>query len=206
MSLVEKILTLLNIDPGLTDREITDKLVAKGAAQQPINQAARNLKSRNLIKRAKRVDGLIGNYPTGLEPGLTTHPSNKSLDTKSLSEDNIKAVLEKWLNDNGWLTAIAWGKKQGIDIVATKSNERWIIEVKGIGSLPAMRVNYFLAILGETLQRMADKNAIYSIALPDIQQFRRLWERLPALAKERSKISIIFVNDKGDVYYEVPST
>jgi hypothetical protein len=60
-----------------------------------------------------------------------------------------------------------------------------------------MRVNYFLAILGETLQRMSDSNAKYSIALPDMKQYRGLWERLPKLAKERTGISILFVKEDG---------
>jgi hypothetical protein len=45
-----------------------------------------------------------------------------------------------------------------------------------------MRVNYFLGALGEILQRMEDPTAKYSIALPDLQQFRNLWKKLPSLA------------------------
>jgi hypothetical protein len=75
----------------------------------------------------------------------------------------------------------------------------WVIEVKGQGTLDAMRVNYFLAVLGELLQRMDDGNARYSIALPDLSQFRRLWQRLPSLAKERTRISALFVGVSGRV-------
>ena len=111
---------------------------------------------------------------------------------------NFRLLLNNYLISNGWNTQVAWGKSQGIDIDAFKGKERWIIEVKGCGTRSAMRVNYFLAILGETLQRMSDPNAKYSIALPDMQQYRNLWERLPRLAKERTGISVIFVNeDKG---------
>lgn len=62
-----------------------------------------------------------------------------------------------------------------------------------------MRVNYFLAKLGETLQRMSDPNAKYSIALPDMPQYRNLWNRLPRLAKERTGISVLFVNEKKEI-------
>jgi hypothetical protein len=62
-----------------------------------------------------------------------------------------------------------------------------------------MRVNYFLAILCETLQRMADSDAKYSIALPDIAQFRGLWSRLPELAKSRTTITALFVSPEGEV-------
>ncbi|HUH96279.1 MAG TPA: hypothetical protein VLZ89_02910 [Anaerolineales bacterium] len=59
-----------------------------------------------------------------------------------LSEDKLKLLLKAWLEAQGWQSA------------ATKAATRWIIEVKGIGSRNAMRVNCFLGILGETLQRM----------------------------------------------------
>jgi hypothetical protein len=62
-----------------------------------------------------------------------------------------------------------------------------------------MRVNYFLGALGEILQRMDDPDARYSVAFPDIAQFRRLWERLPALAKKRTGISALFVAASGEI-------
>lgn len=118
-------------------------------------------------------------------------------DLSIFSEDEVKEVLKRWLSATGWSVEIAWAKSRGIDIHARRNNERWVIEVKGGGSLNAMRVNYFLGILGETLQRMDDANAMYSIALPDLKQFRNLWSRLPTLAKERTQISALFVTRDG---------
>jgi hypothetical protein len=94
---------------------------------------------------------------------------------------------------------LAWAKTRGIDLHARRGEERWIIEVKGSGSLDPMRVNYFLGVLGETLQRMDDPKAAYSIALPDLKQFRNLWKRLPILAKQRTKITALFVKGDGHV-------
>ena len=65
--------------------------------------------------------------------------------------------------------------------------------------MPAMRVNYFLAILGETLQRMEDPAARYNIALPGLCQFKGLWMRLPALAKKRLGVTVLFVSPDGTV-------
>jgi hypothetical protein len=90
-------------------------------------------------------------------------------------------------------------KNRGIDLHATRGEERWIIEAKGAGSLNPMRVNYFLCVLGETLQRMDDPNAAYSIAFPDMKQFRNLWRRLPLLAKKRTGVTAIFVAEDGRV-------
>jgi hypothetical protein len=62
-----------------------------------------------------------------------------------------------------------------------------------------MRVNYFLMVLGETLQRMDDAKARYSISLPDLAQYRELWRRLPELAKTRTGITALFVDETGRV-------
>lgn len=117
----------------------------------------------------------------------------------ALTEDNVKKLLEQWLTKNGWSTKIAMGHQHGSDIVASRSSGKWIIEVKGCGSLNPMRVNYFLAVLGEILQRMNDPDAKYSIAFPDMPQYRNLWGRLPALAKTRTMISALFVSASGTV-------
>jgi len=62
-----------------------------------------------------------------------------------------------------------------------------------------MRVNYFIGILGETLQRMSDPAARYTIAFPGLTQYRRLWAQLAELAKSRTGITIIFVSNAGHV-------
>jgi hypothetical protein len=116
-----------------------------------------------------------------------------------LSEDQVKAQVKEWLEADGWQTEVAWGKARGTDIVARRNGETWLIEAKGCGSRPEMRVNYFIAMLGEVLQRMSVPDAHYSIALPDMIQFRRLWERLPALARQRTGITAIFVAAGGAV-------
>jgi hypothetical protein len=115
------------------------------------------------------------------------------------SEDEVKKCLQTWLVNHGWSVEVAWARSRGVDIAAKKENEHWLIEVKGEGSLNAMRVNYFLSMIGELLQRMDDPQAKYSIAVPDLKQFRNLWSRLPALAKQRTTISALFVNRGGAV-------
>jgi hypothetical protein len=116
-----------------------------------------------------------------------------------MSEDEVKARVGAWLKTSDWQAEIAWGKRRGTDILAVNGDARWLIEAKGGGSLNAMRVNYFLMILGEILQRMEDPTARYSIALPDMVQFRRLWTRLPQLAKDRLALTALFVASDGSV-------
>jgi hypothetical protein len=201
-TLAEQIVRLLEHNPGLTDREITDSLRGHSDSQQPINQRCHVLKDKGVLVRRKRSDGLIGNY-------LATHADNYVAShieetvqkpiSDNLSEDEVKRFLEKWLVGDGWHVQVAWGHNQGVDIKACKGIGHWVIEAKGCGSRSAMRVNYFLMALGELLQRMDNPDSSYSIAFPNMQQFRRLWERLLALAKNRTGISALFVDKDGSV-------
>jgi len=205
MTLPERIIELLKQNPGLSDRQIADKLLGIDKPQPPINIACRNMEKRGILRRRKVYGSPIGNYLTGQELITTPRPTlkNEVASNENLSEDSIKRILENWLITQRWKVRVAWGREHGIDIDAAKDDKRWVIEVKGQGSRDAMRVNYFLGILGATLQRMEDSNAKYSIALPDMQQFRNLWGRLPFLAKSRTGISAIFVDKDGNVS-EIP--
>lgn len=200
-TLPEQIIELIGKSPGMTDREITSALRNSSAPQQPVNIAARGLAEKGVVIRKKRHDGLIGNYLSGQPlPASKPQPAARKHDGKNhLSEDDAKEILRSWLEKDGWETKIAWGRSRGIDIEAKRESERWIIEVKGIGSRSEMRVNYFIGMLGETLQRMEDPSAKYSIAMPDVAQFRGLWTRLPSVAKSRTTITALFVADDGAV-------
>lgn len=116
-----------------------------------------------------------------------------------LQEDSVKEFLRTYLEANAWRAVVVQGGAHGIDIDAMRGTERWIIEVKGCGSLNPMRVNYFPGALGELLQRMSDPAARYSIAVADLPQFRGLWNRLPSLAKQKTGISCLFVRADGHV-------
>ncbi|MDR3707187.1 MAG: hypothetical protein P4L33_02720 [Capsulimonadaceae bacterium] len=202
MTLKDRILNLISEHPGLSDREITNKLLGEAALQQPVNGACRALEASGLISRDKIPGGRIGNYvkdtcAVPAEPVLA--PVAVATLVDELTEDRLKTALKRWLESDGWTVQVAMGHVPGIDVDAFRDSSRWIIEVKGCGSLNPMRVNYFLCVLGETLQRMSDPAAKYSIALPDMQQYRRLWERLPILAKQRTAISVLFVANDGTV-------
>ncbi len=125
-----------------------------------------------------------------------------------LNEDKVKEYVEQWLkNEKGYKKVdVNYGRKQGIDIKAYAQENigEWVIEVKGSGNNKkkypqnARYNNYFIGVLGELLQRMDKKDSKYSIALPLYHKYERLWKELPLEAKTRLKLSIIFVNDKGN--------
>ena len=210
--LADDVLDLVCKTPGLTDRELTKVLQGIDAPQQGVNDVARHLAPHGLLERKARGNGLLGNYPTNSGRTVfsqmnTQMNAGRSSGTSltSLSEDDLKGKLKTWLEGEGWSTTIASGRAHGIDIDAKKADKQknadkhWIIEVKGSGSRQPMRVNYFLAVLGEILQHMSDPEARYSIALPDLPQFRPLWRDLPALAKKRIGVSLLLVQDSGQV-------
>lgn len=206
-TLAERVMAFIKERPGLTDREISDVMFGPRRPQQPVNSTCRTLVSRGQIERRRRPDGLIGNYPSGTADSQAT-PRDDPLRgaAQALSEDRVKEILERWLRAQGWESKISWGRTHGIDVAATRGSEKWIIEAKGGGSRSEMRVNYFLGVIGETLQRMDDPDARYSIALPDHEQYRRLWRRLPRLAKSRTRITALFVSGSGHVTPEQGGT
>jgi hypothetical protein len=201
VGLNERMLAVVDGRPGLTDRELTDILAGKSAGPQAVNQAARALAASGSLVRARRPDGRIGNYPSGAVPPHVLPDYSAAAAPDSMTEDAVKAAVRMWLEKQGWEVKVRWGHAHGVDVEAVRGSERWVIEAKGGGSLQPMRVNYFLAILGETLQHMDDPVARYSIALPDMAQFRALWNRLPQLAKTRTAISLILVGRDASIVH-----
>jgi len=203
-SFANRLLAEVQKAPGLSDRELTDRLLGKGTHPSRVNQEARLFEGRGQLFRRARMDGRIGNFPTDGECEAISTASRPTIKStpEGLSEDELKDHIAKWLEGRGWNVKVAWGNARGVDIEASRQDSRWIIEVKGLGSRQPMRVNYFIAILGETQQRMNDPNAKYTIAFPDVPQFRNLWARLPELAKRRTTIGALFVSPDGAVNEE----
>ncbi|HEX7475009.1 MAG TPA: hypothetical protein VF318_03505 [Dehalococcoidales bacterium] len=196
----QDIIRYLEQNPGLSDKELAEAVKGRGKPSQYINEQCRGMAARKILLREKRPDGLIGNWLQKdhyLSPGAGVDRFDSNSD--EISEKKMKQALEAYLNERKWDTEIAWGSGHGVDIEATQGSSRWIIEVKGAGAYSPLRANYFVTVLGELLQRMDDPDCKYSIALPEIEQFRRLWERLPSLAKTRIGITALFVDVQGKV-------
>jgi len=200
----ERIYELLRNKPGLTDAEIRRALNL--SVHQHANNEARRMQSEGLIRRVEE-EGLIRNYivdPEVREVNGAVRPtknpaSYSNSNAPKTPEDDVKLNLGVWLEENGWDVSIVPGTEPGPDIVAKKGGDVWVIEVKGAGSRPQMRVNYFLSALGQILQRMNSGITLYSIAFPNLQQYRRLWQRLPSEAKRRTNVSALFVDAGGEV-------
>lgn len=196
MTVKEEVMAAANLFPGITDTELEKRY---SRSHQTINGACRELATQGFLVRQPNHEknGYMGNYPTGKSHEATVKPEQKISD--ELDEDAAKSYIKDWLEKQNWSVNVAWGKTHGVDIEAHKAGKRWLIEVKGPGSRQAMRHNYFLGILGETLQRMDDNEARYSIAFPDLSVYRNLWSRLPALAKQRTGIDMLLVDKDGNI-------
>jgi hypothetical protein len=123
--------------------------------------------------------------------------------SERITEDEVKTAVKTWLESEGWTVNVAWGRERGIDVDAHRRSQRLIIEAKGEAPPGPQQVNYFLSALGEIAQRMNDPVARYGLALPDHSQYRKLVARLPALARERLKLDVLFVTrDEGQLIVE----
>jgi hypothetical protein len=204
MTALEKdIIRLLEGNPGLTDKELAEAIQGHKSSTQYINQNCRRLESQDVLIRKKRDDGLLGNWLNNNHSAqkLLLQAEAETL-AADISEKRIKQVLEQFLESRGWKYEITWNHGSGTDIEARRGSERWIIQVKGSGLFQPASLNNFLSVLGEIVQRMDDPGSKYSIALPDLEQFHRLWERLPGLAKARISVTALFVDIEGRITEE----
>jgi hypothetical protein len=117
-----------------------------------------------------------------------------------LTEDQVKRTVAEILRADAWAVDMRWGRAHGIDIEARRGPERLVLEAKGEGSRPAMRVNFFL---GELLQRMDGPNARYGLALPAHRQFVSLALRLPSWARAHLNIWFFLARPAPDGGFEV---
>ena len=196
----DRVLDFIARFPGRDDDEIAS--VLKIFPRQTVNQICRRLCQKNLVRRERGKHGKLVNFaiaerdrPAVISPSLP----RTSADTKAMTEDEVKAALVAMLEQKGWSVEVAWGRQRGIDIVALRGLERWVIECKGTGSLAPMQNNYFVSVVGELMQRMSDHRAKHSIAFPDVPKFRRLWSELPMMVKKRLQLSALFVANDGSV-------
>jgi hypothetical protein len=106
-------------------------------------------------------------------------PAIPSTVLNSLSEGFVVASVRKALKRRGYLLGAPRSlRTRGVDISARHPRFRHhiFVECKGYPtgySEAAQRDNYFLAILGQILLRMRQKNAYYAVALPDHPFYRK---------------------------------
>jgi biotin operon repressor len=197
-TIAERILRALNeAGKPLDDDELAATL---GVRRQAINQECRRLASQSRLVRQVSVGNKIQNVTTGSPPAIRPEPAIDVRPGDVLKEDEVKAAVRDHLRAEGYDVTVAWGHERGIDIEARKPGDRILIEAKGEVARQPQQVNYFLGALGELVQRLADPNARYGLALPDNRQYRGLVERLPAFARRQLRLWVYFVSRSADGY------
>jgi hypothetical protein len=225
-SVSQQIIALLESSSGLTDREIAERLLGKGAAQQPINQAARMLERQGAIQRKKRPDGLIGNYFIN-SPLPVSATAPKNISTSQLETDvtkdwfwegNVVDCLAQFLVTKDWQIvskANTHSKERGVDIHAAKSKTVLLIEAKGFPSTsyrdpkrsseakPTNPNNqaqqwYSHALLKVMRLQTEYPQAIVALGLPDFPRYRKLFEETQT-GLQKLGIVLLATSEDGDV-------
>lgn len=184
---------------ALDDDELAALL---GVRRQAVNAVCRTLAEAGVIGRGQSVGMKIRNWAAGEgAPAVAAAASGLELplpESERLSEDEVKTAVVQHLEGLGYRCQAAMGRSHGIDIDAYGPAGRVIIEAKGEAPPGPQQVNYFLGALGELIQRMADPDARYALALPDHRQYRGLASRVPGLAWERLQLSVFLVGRSAD--------
>jgi hypothetical protein len=77
--------------------------------------------------------------------------------------------------------------------------ERWVISLHEDAWTSQDYGHVFMQMVGELLTVMEDRAAVYSLALPDTEPFRGLWDSLPLLARDRLGVTALFIDPSGRV-------
>ena len=74
--------------------------------------------------------------------------------------------------------------------------KKWVINVQGIkrGRKQTLPVK-----LGEVIKHIDDLNTHYSMAFNDSLTYRRQWNEIPTMVKERLNMSVILADKKGNI-------
>jgi hypothetical protein len=202
-----RILDALHRNGPMTDAELVKALHVRYTAE--VNQACHRLQNGGKIRRAKEAGGWIKNIlltprdPTiELRPpamvrtsGLLTATSlTPPSDRESfISEDEIKQAVKDHLEPLGYEVTVAWGYGRGIDIEAIRAWDRILIEAKGDVAGDEQEGDYFVQAIGELVQRLADPEARYGLALPNNRRYQGLVTKLPDLVWDRLRLVVYLV-------------
>jgi arsenate reductase-like glutaredoxin family protein len=197
-TIAERILEAIKNGP-LDDDALAIKLGI--SPRQSINQAARRLEHEGRLRRHPGTDGKIVNalLEQPQRDGRPVASSDGRATKLTFPEDDVKRAVEAHLLDQGFRVAVAWGRERGVDIDARHPDgRRFLIEAKSGLASDQQQGSYFLGALGELIQRMADPDARYALALPRNRRYRGLVSRLPGLAWQRLGLVVFWVDRDTD--------
>jgi hypothetical protein len=118
---------------------------------------------------------------------------------QKLEEFDVVGTVVGYFRSKGYETVL---DPLGVDITATKDNEKWIIESKGLWT--GSRGRSLTELIGQTVRNMTvvNESIKYAIAIPKaLFSYFRWWgvEGLKLLS-----IHLLLVNENGNVEYVTP--
>ena len=93
MSNRDRVLDLIQRQPGLSDREIRERSGIE--PHQQVNQICRDLTRRGLIRRKGRPDGVLGNYPVSQAP-VEQAPRRSNAHRRAGSPSSWRIEVTDW--------------------------------------------------------------------------------------------------------------
>lgn len=105
--------------------------------------------------------------------------------------EDLTNLIKAWLNEHGW----SYEENKGV-LEAFNGDKKWVINVQGIkrGRKQTLPVK-----LGEVIKHIDDLNTHYSMAFNDSLTYRRQWNEIPTMVKERLNMSVILADKKGNI-------
>ena len=124
-SIAERILEAIRYVP-LNDDELAQRLGV--SPRQSINQAARMLEVRGLIRRTPGPDGklvnVLGEPVAALPAAASSVRVISGQRATPVTEDEVKTAIRDHLEALGFEVEVAWGQIQGIDVDARHPDGR----------------------------------------------------------------------------------
>lgn len=105
--------------------------------------------------------------------------------------NELPRLVKAWLEERGWETL-----EHNRFIEAKKEDEKWFIDIYQATRGRKMPLPNKLT---EVIKKMEDEKAYYSVALVDSPIYRRQWNEIPDVAKDRLKVSVLLADRTGQI-------
>lgn len=110
---------------------------------------------------------------------------------QGLSAADLIAICTVWLEERGWNVESVNGK-----LIALKDDQKWMIDIHG---MKRGRKQSVPAKMSDILRQMEEGNIRYSMAMNDSISYRRQWNQIPHVVKEKLNVSVILADRKGNI-------
>lgn len=166
------------------------------------------LKEDEIIKRPKGKTGfgshlVIRFFVNDLSREPFFEPKRRGRPPKSQVEEQLikyrfrkggnelPRLVKAWLEERGWETL-----EHNRFIEAKREDEKWFIDIYQATRGRKMPLPNKLT---EVIKKMEDESAFYSVALVDSPIYRRQWNEIPDVAKDRLKVSVLLADRTGQI-------